>query len=105
MTIDIGSQTLLGFPILWGHLRDVVPEMSERSNMFNYLIDVAAVIISFAMSDPKVLAVLTAVVLSAYAIGRLAWFFCYIDLRVRRDLWDLEIQFQQEAQRLKRRTV
>ena len=29
----------------------------------------------------------------------LAWFFAYVDLRIRRDCWDLELALAEEAQR------
>ena len=41
-----------------------------------------------------------AVAFLVYPIGRLAWFFCYIDVRVRRDCWDMELSIIQEAERL-----
>lgn len=51
--------------------------------------------------DPFVLTAATAVALLVYPVGRLAWFFCYIDLRVRRDGWDLELLLAQEAAHLR----
>jgi hypothetical protein len=45
--------------------------------------------------------VLTVTALAAYAIGRLAWFLCYIDVRVRQDCWDLELSMMREAVRLR----
>lgn len=50
--------------------------------------------------DPLVLTTEAMVFLLAYPIARFAWFFCYIDLRVRDDFWDLELQFQKELERL-----
>lgn len=103
LTIDITLESLLGFPILLGRLRDIFPVSSIVQFPGARFFEIATIIIEFAMSDPKTLGVLTAVVMISYPIGRLAWFFCYIDLRVRKDLWDLEMQFQQEAHRLERR--
>ncbi len=51
-------------------------------------------------SDLRLLTVIAAIGLLVYAVGRLAWFFCYVDLRVRRDCWDMELRFTQEARRL-----
>ncbi len=50
--------------------------------------------------DPKVLTLMMFCGFLVYPIGRLAWFFTYIDLRVRRDCWDMELQLLGEAQRL-----
>jgi hypothetical protein len=52
------------------------------------------------LRDPRCLTVFAAAVMLVYPIVRLAWFFCYIDLRVRRDCWDMELLFRQEARRL-----
>lgn len=53
-----------------------------------------------AFTDPAVLTLHLATGLAAYALCRLAWFLCYIDLRVRRDCWDLELELLDEARRL-----
>jgi hypothetical protein len=53
-----------------------------------------------AFADPAVLTLHVAIGLAVYGLCRLAWFFCYIDLRVRRDCWDLELEILDEAQRL-----
>jgi hypothetical protein len=55
-----------------------------------------------AWSDPRVLTTATAVALLVYPIGRLAWFFCYIDVQVRKDLWDVQIEITRHANRLER---
>jgi hypothetical protein len=36
----------------------------------------------------------------AYPLIRIAWTFCYADLRIRRDMWDLEQRCLEEARRL-----
>lgn len=38
--------------------------------------------------------------LFAYQIGRIAWHFAYLDARVRRDCWDMELLLAREAKRL-----
>ncbi len=38
--------------------------------------------------------------LFAYQLGRIAWFFAYVDARVRRDCWDMELLLSREATRL-----
>jgi len=35
-----------------------------------------------------------------YPIIRLAWFFCYLDQRIRNECWDLDLQCRVEAVRL-----
>jgi hypothetical protein len=54
----------------------------------------------FLWSDPIVVTAALAVAFLVYPIGRLAWFFCYMDVRVRRDCWDMELLIIQEAERL-----
>ncbi|MBM83204.1 MAG: hypothetical protein CMJ78_21800 [Planctomycetaceae bacterium] len=55
------------------------------------------------LNDPIVQVLAIATGLAAYPIGRIAWFFCYIDLRVRLDLWDIELQFLQQARQISRK--
>jgi|GEM_PF-1394538 hypothetical protein len=56
---------------------------------------------AFMATDPLLLTTLTGTALLAYPFVRIAWFLCYIDLRVRRDCWDLELSLSREAARLK----
>lgn len=105
LTVDRGCEILLGFPILWGRLVDVLPTADQYDGVFPYAVEFTVEVIQFAMSDSRALTVLTAVVMLVYPIGRLAWFFCYLDVRVRRDLWDLELQFHQAAEQLERTSL
>lgn len=50
--------------------------------------------------DPLVVSVLAATAWAVYPVARLAWFFCYLDVRIRREGWDLELDFRIEARRL-----
>lgn len=43
---------------------------------------------------------LLAAALFAYQLGRIAWYFAYLDARVRRDCWDMELLLAREAKRL-----
>lgn len=52
-----------------------------------------------AVTDPRVLAMVVAASLATYVVLRLAWFFTYVDLRIRLDCWDLEVALADEAQR------
>jgi len=38
--------------------------------------------------------------LFAYQLGRIAWYFAYLDARVRRDCWEMELLLAREAKRL-----
>jgi hypothetical protein len=50
--------------------------------------------------NPLFAATFLAATLFAYQIARVAWFFTFIDARVRRDCWDLELILAREAKRL-----
>jgi hypothetical protein len=91
-TADFLSEHLLGFPLLFGRL-GVDLAYLEHGDSLSY-------VIRFLWRDPVVVTAALAVALLVYPIGRLAWFFCYIDVRVRRDCWDMELQIIQEAERL-----
>ena len=88
ITADVALDLLFGFPILLGRLLDGGLMLSGD----------AAVALMF--EDPWVLALITLTALAVYPVGRMAWFFCYVDTRVRRDCWDMELQFSREARRL-----
>lgn len=93
LTIDFASSTLLGLPILFGRLQADWSYMDELGNVMIYAF-------GFLWSDPIVITASLATALMVYPLGRLAWFFCYLDVRVRRDCWDMELQITQEAERL-----
>src|SRR5262249_38921797 len=89
ISADFLSKLLLGFPVLFDRL-GVDLSYLEHDDGLSY----AA---RFLWGDPVVVTSALAVALLVYPIGRLAWFFCYIDVRVRRDCWDMELQIIQEA--------
>jgi len=93
MTIDAAASLIFRWPIFLGRLGNIPREAGA-----DVYFDLAGELL---VRDPLVLATLTATGLFVYLINRLAWFFCYIDIRVRRDCWDLELQFAQAAQNLK----
>jgi hypothetical protein len=93
LTADFLSSHLLGLPLLWGRLGIDSSYLADFDNSFKYTV-------RFFWGDPVVITAALAVALLVYPIGRLAWFFCYIDARVRRDCWDMELQIVQEAERL-----
>jgi hypothetical protein len=92
-TADFASSRLFGFPLLLGRLQ---VDLSYLENFGDVLVYAAG----FLWGDPIVLTAALAVAFLVYPLGRLAWFFCYIDVRVRRDCWDMELQIIQEAERL-----
>lgn len=97
-SVDQASNLLLGYPILLGRLDQVFA--SGESNALFGIASQLDKVVPFLMRDARCLTVLTGSILFVFPIMRIAWFFCYIDLRVRRDCWDMELRFRQEARRL-----
>lgn len=54
---------------------------------------------TFVTTDALALTTVTATAMISYAVCRLAWFFAYVDLRIRRDCWDVEVALAEESQR------
>ncbi|WP_298867818.1 hypothetical protein [uncultured Gimesia sp.] len=92
ITFDYLSYTLLEYPILMGQIPYVFDPESIDQSLTN--------IILLMTSDPRVLTFLTGFILLVYPIGRIAWFFTYIDLRVRLDCWDMELRMAELSQKL-----
>lgn len=83
--LDQASGILLGLPILFGRVsRPFFWE--EISTLLFY--------------DPWVVSVLSATLWLVFPLARLAWFFCYLDVRIRKEGWDVELDFRIEAERL-----
>jgi hypothetical protein len=82
--IDLGSGVLLGIPIFFGRLSSLFGEEVFYVMFF----------------DPLVVSTLSATAWLVYPLARLAWFFCYIDARIRKEGWDVELSFRIEAQKL-----
>lgn len=83
--IDLGSAVLLGIPVFatkvsWAMAAD------DILNLLAY--------------DPLLVGALSATWWLVYPLARLAWFFCYLDARVRKEGWDVEIALRVEARRL-----
>jgi hypothetical protein len=85
--LDVALGTLLGLPLLLQRL----PADSEL-----YGVELA----SFLLFDRGFSTALLAVLWLAYPVARLAWFFVYLDLRIRQECWDLELDFRLERRRL-----
>jgi hypothetical protein len=93
LTFDFASSHLLGLPILLGRLKIDLSYFENFGDAIGHSLQ-------FLWSDPIVITAALATAFLVYPIGRLAWFFCYIDVRVRRDCWDMELLILQEAERL-----
>ncbi len=52
------------------------------------------------LADPRTMALVTGTVWFVYPVARLAWFFSYLDVRIRKEGWDLELDFRIEARRI-----
>ena len=50
--------------------------------------------------DPLLVVALASTWWLVYPLARLAWFFCYLDARIRKEGWDVEIAFRVEARRI-----
>ena len=85
--IDVGSQTLFGHPLFLGRVSWM--QFPEES-------------LQLLLGDPGVVAAWSLSLWLIYPLARLAWFLCYLDTRIRKEGWDLEIAFRLEAQRLSR---
>jgi hypothetical protein len=75
-----------------------VLEILEFSREFGEAVSDAWMIL---IHDPGLQVELTAAGLLVYPLARLAWLFCYLDVRVRKDCWDMQLQFAEEVRRLK----
>lgn len=86
MIFDLGAGWLFNMPIFAGTI-SLGPDFAEA--LQSKLID-----------DPTVVIAWQIALWITFPIVRLAWFFCYLDQRIRNECWDLELQFRVEAVRL-----
>ena len=63
--------------------------------------DFAESFASAVIDDPAVVVLLQVSLWIPYPVVRLAWFFCYLDQRIRNECWDLDLQFRAESMRLR----
>ena len=84
--VDATSGLLFGFPILAGRISEAA-----------YAVDELMVLLTV---DPAIATLLFALMWIVYPVARLAWFFCYLDVRIRKEGWDVELDFRIEAARL-----
>ena len=81
--VELFCTVILGFSILWDRL-DLL-----EGNYANLL-----------LFDPLVSTVIHGLLWAFYPLVRVAWFFCYLDVRIQKEGWDVELDFRIEAQRL-----
>ncbi|QDU81915.1 hypothetical protein Pla110_36660 [Polystyrenella longa] len=81
--VDLASSLLFDFPI------------------FFYRFQEDASLLYLLIYDPYVMVTATAVVLFTYPIIRMAWMFCYINLRVKFDCWDIATSINRQAEILR----
>ena len=84
---DAASGFFFGFPLFAGRLPEGIDWFAGE---VSYLL----------FEDPRTLTALLALMWFVYPLARLAWFFCYLDVRIRKELWDVELDFRIEARRL-----
>ncbi|MFO0977197.1 MAG: hypothetical protein U0996_12415 [Planctomycetaceae bacterium] len=87
LLIDFLSTTLLNYPIL-----------ASRRGATS--VDQSTLMAQLFLDDARVHVVLQLALWLPYPMIRLAWFFCYLDQRIRNECWDLQVQFRAEAARL-----
>ena len=93
LTFDALAGHLFGLPIFIGRLKVDMEYAKDIPDAVYYAL-------SFMWNDSIVVTSMLAVALLVYPLARMAWFFCYIDVRVRRDCWDMELAMVREAERL-----
>lgn len=95
ITLDAAATLLFDLPLILGRISEAVRNPwgpPEVETLFVTAFDVL-------FHDPVTLTTLTGTALAAYMLCRLAWFLSYVDLRIRRDCWDLEVALAEEARR------
>jgi hypothetical protein len=85
--IDFLSSALFNSPIVFGKVVGFSPDRIEMLE-------------SLLLDDPLVQTTLTIALWLPYPVIRIAWFFCYLDQRIRNECWDLDLQLRVEALRL-----
>jgi hypothetical protein len=87
LLIDFLAASLFNVRILSGQL---------SGNQLSFEDQFAAV----TLDNPAFLTAIHVSCWVSYPVVRLAWFFCYLDQRIRNECWDLQLQCRAEAARL-----
>jgi hypothetical protein len=101
ITADCATKLATGQSIFLGRLSELSATMYYEADVF----DTFPMYWKLLTTDPWVLATITACLLASYIPARVAWFLCYLDLRVRRDCWDVELAMIEDAARMNSRQV
>lgn len=96
LTVDVVWTILFNQSLYFGRFGELGSMADFEVEFENYFTHVWML----TFTDPAVVTLHLCSGLATYMICRLAWFFCYIELRVRRDCWDLELEILDEARRL-----
>ena len=91
LVIDILSNWLFNAPIFFGTIAPG-PDMTEA-------------FASRVVDDYRLITAMHVSFWLMYPVVRIAWFFCYLDQRIRNECWDLELQFRVESVRLQEATA
>ena len=91
ITIDVLSNALINMPVFVGRLPNPRVDFSDR-------------MMAIALDSPLFLTVMHIAIWIPLPLVRLAWFFCYLDQRIRNECWDIELQFRVESRRLEELT-
>lgn len=95
LTVDCASTVLFGVSPIITRFGDATRNIWELEDWVGWWSAAG----TFLTTDALTLTTLTATGLASYTVCRLAWFFAYIDLRIRRDCWDLELALAEEAEK------
>jgi hypothetical protein len=82
---DLSSQFLFDVPLLLDRISWALA-YEEIETLLSY--------------DPLLVGTVSATAWLVYPLARLAWFFTYLDVRIRKEGWDVEIAFRVEASRI-----
>ena len=94
----------IGIFLIVDLLSNILFNMPVFSGTVAYSPDVTQSLQSRLIDNPAVMVVAQASVWIPYPVIRVAWFFCYLDQRIRNECWDLELQFRTESIRLEGQT-
>lgn len=87
LIFEFVAGTVIGKPIFFARLMGNSSRFAETFAQLVY-------------DDPVFLTALQLAMWIPYPVIRLAWFFCYLDQRIRNECWDLQVQLRAEAARL-----
>jgi hypothetical protein len=87
--LDLLSGTLLNRPVFLGRI------FADGASRGDFLVQLL-------LDDPLFLTGLQLAVWIPYPLIRVAWFFCYLDQRIRSECWDLQVMLRSEAHRLEK---